>query len=63
MITSGDDSRAKLIYEKQDLLSPLQSAWVAAPPPRVSGTTETDYYSGAVTHAARISCARRGSTR
>ena len=48
----ADDSRAKLIYEKQDLLAPLQSGMVAAPHPMYPGTTETDYYEGAVTHAA-----------
>jgi NADH-quinone oxidoreductase subunit I len=44
-------SRAGLIYEKQDLLAPLQSGMVPAPHPMVDGTTEKDYYTGRVTEA------------
>lgn len=44
-------SRAGLIYEKQDLLAPLQAGMVAAPHPMVPGTTDTDYYQGKVTQA------------
>ena len=41
-------TRAGLIYEKQDLLGPLQAGMLPAPHPMVEGTTETDYYQGAV---------------
>jgi NADH-quinone oxidoreductase subunit I len=44
-------SRAGLIYEKQDLLAPMLPGMVAAPHPMVPGTTEQDYYRGAVTEA------------
>jgi NADH-quinone oxidoreductase subunit I len=44
-------SRAGLIYEKQDLLGPVLSGMVPAPHPMVPGTTEQDYYRGAVTEA------------
>lgn len=44
-------SRAGLIYEKQDLLAPLQAGMVPAPHPMVPGTTDTDYYQGKVTQA------------
>jgi NADH-quinone oxidoreductase subunit I len=45
-------SRRGLIYEKQDLLAPIQSGMVEAPHPMVPGTTEKDYYAGKVTQAA-----------
>ena len=44
-------SRRGLIYEKQDLLAPVQSGMLEAPHPMVPGTTEKDYYSGRVTEA------------
>jgi NADH-quinone oxidoreductase subunit I len=44
-------TRAGLIYEKQDLLAPLLGGMIAAPHPMVPGTTEQDYYRGAVTAA------------
>src|SRR4051794_36598238 len=44
-------SRRGLIYEKQDLLAPVQSGMVDAPHPMVPGTTEQDYYAGKVTQA------------
>ncbi|MFV0458080.1 MAG: NADH-quinone oxidoreductase subunit NuoI [Actinomycetales bacterium] len=37
-------SRAGLIYEKQDLLAPLQAGMVAAPHPMAPGTDDTAYY-------------------
>ena len=49
----ADTSRAALIYEKQDLLAPLQAGMVAAPHPMVPGTDEKDYYRGHVTEAVR----------
>ena len=45
----ADDTRAKLIYEKQDLLAPMLAGMVPAPHPMVEGTTDTDYYRGDVT--------------
>jgi NADH-quinone oxidoreductase subunit I len=44
-------SRAGLIYEKQDLLGPVLGGMLPAPHPMVPGTTEQDYYRGAVTEA------------
>jgi NADH-quinone oxidoreductase subunit I len=44
-------SRAGLIYEKEDLLAPLQPGMVEAPHPAVAGTSERDYYNGLVTEA------------
>jgi NADH-quinone oxidoreductase subunit I len=44
-------TRAGLIYEKQDLLAPMLGGMIAAPHPMVPGTTEKDYYQGAVTQA------------
>jgi len=42
-------TREGLIYEKQDLLAPLEEGMLAAPHPMVEGTTDGDYYRGAVT--------------
>ncbi len=47
----ADDTRAKLIYEKQDLLGPLMPGMVDAPHPMVEGTDEQDYYRGKVSRA------------
>ncbi len=47
----ADTSRAKLIYEKKDLLAPLLPGMVAPPHPLVPGTTEDDYYHGRVDRA------------
>jgi NADH-quinone oxidoreductase subunit I len=44
-------SRAGLIYEKADLLAPLQPGMVPAPHPMVPGTDDRDYYQGKVTEA------------
>ena len=44
----ADDSRAMLIYEKADLLAPLQPGMLAPPHPMVPGTTERDYYANKV---------------
>ncbi|OKL48580.1 NADH-quinone oxidoreductase subunit I [Boudabousia liubingyangii] len=41
--------RTSLIYEKQDILADLQDGMLAAPHPMVEGTTDGDYYRGAVT--------------
>jgi NADH-quinone oxidoreductase subunit I len=45
----ADNSRAKLIYEKQDLLAPMMPGMVEAPHSMIEGTTEKDYYSGSIT--------------
>jgi NADH-quinone oxidoreductase subunit I len=47
----AENTREKLIYEKQDLLAPLLPGMVAAPHPMVDGTDEGDYYRGKVTRA------------
>ena len=47
----ADNTREKLIYEKQDLLGPLLPGMVAPPHAMVAGTTEKDYYEGKVTGA------------
>ena len=47
----ADTTRAKLIYEKQDLLGPMMPGMVGAPHPMVEGTDDTDYYQGNVTRA------------
>ena len=47
----ADDTRAKLIFEKQDLLGPMMPGMVPAPHPMVEGTTAEDYYQGKVTRA------------
>ncbi|MBF6419723.1 NADH-quinone oxidoreductase subunit NuoH [Nocardia farcinica] len=47
-----DDNRADLIYEKDRLLAPLAPGMVAPPHAMAPGTTEADYYLGAVTGGA-----------
>ncbi len=47
----ADDTREKLIYEKQDLLGPLTEGMAVPPHPMYPGTTEKDYYLGEVTEA------------
>jgi NADH-quinone oxidoreductase subunit I len=47
----ADDARGKLIFEKHQLLAPLQEGMVAAPHPMVDGMAERDYYLGKVTQA------------
>ncbi|SNU02377.1 NADH dehydrogenase subunit I [Ruaniaceae bacterium KH17] len=42
-------TRDGLIYEKSELLAPLAEGMLAAPHPMVEGTTDGDYYRGAVT--------------
>ena len=45
------DDRGKLIYEKGQLLAPVQEGMVAAPHPMVAGLEERDYYQGKVAKA------------
>ena len=47
----ADNSREKLIYEKDDLLAPLMPGMAEAPHAMVAGTTAKDYYEGKVTGA------------
>jgi len=47
----ADDSRKKLIFEKEDLLAPLRVGMVAPPHDMYPGTKERDYYRGNVTEA------------
>ena len=42
-------TREGMIFEKQDLLAPLVDGMLGAPHPMVEGTTDGDYYRGAVT--------------
>ena len=42
-------TREGMIYEKQDLLAPLEDGMLAAPHPMVPGTRDEDYYRGDVT--------------
>ncbi|SED59319.1 NADH dehydrogenase subunit I [Ruania alba] len=42
-------SRAGMIFEKEQLLAPLRSGMLSAPHPMAEGTTDGDYYRGAVT--------------
>ncbi|MFD4994221.1 NADH-quinone oxidoreductase subunit NuoI [Cellulosimicrobium cellulans] len=42
-------TREGMIWEKQDLLAPLQQRMLAAPHPMVPGTSDTEYYRGEVT--------------
>ena len=44
----ADDDRAKLIFEKSDLLAPLQHGMIEAPHPYYPGTDDQDYYHGKV---------------
>ncbi len=41
-------TRAGMIYEKHDLLAPLEGPMLEAPHPMVEGTTDKDYYRGIV---------------
>ena len=47
----ADNDRGKLIYEKSQLLAPIQEGMVAAPHPMVEGMQDLDYYRGNVTTA------------
>lgn len=44
----AEQHRDRLIYEKDQLLAPMQEGMLAAPHPMVEGTTDGDYYRGAV---------------
>jgi len=44
----ADDSRAKLIFEKQDLLAPLRQGMLMPPHPMYPDMTDTNYYNGDV---------------
>lgn len=44
----AEQHRDRLIYEKDQLLAPMQEGMLAAPHPMVEGTTDSDYYKGAV---------------
>ena len=47
----ADDSRAKLIFEKEDLLGPLRAGMLMPPHPMYPDMTDTNYYKGDVTQA------------
>jgi NADH-quinone oxidoreductase subunit I len=44
----ADESREKLIFEKQDLLAPLRAGMVMPPHPMYPGMDENNYYRGEV---------------
>lgn len=44
----ADQHRENLIYEKDDILAPLEDGMLAPPHPMVEGTTDGDYYRGEV---------------
>ena len=44
----ADDSRTKLIFEKEDLLAPLRQGMLQPPHPMYPGMDETNYYRGDV---------------
>jgi NADH-quinone oxidoreductase subunit I len=56
-------TRAGLIWEKQDLLAPLRDGMLSSPHPMVEGTTDTDYYRGAVTGSTDAQAAWVGEHR
>ena len=45
----ADDDRAKLIYEKEDLLAPLRQGMIAPPHPMYPNSTHLNYYKGEIT--------------
>ena len=45
----AEDTRGKLIFDKEDLLAPLRNGMVQPPHPMYPGTTDTSYYKGEVT--------------
>ena len=45
----ADESRSKLIFEKEDLMAPLKSGMLLPPHPMASGKTHLDYYRGEIT--------------
>lgn len=45
-------TREGMIYEKQNLLAPMEEGMLAAPHPMVPGTKDTQYYRGEVTGTA-----------
>ncbi len=42
----ADESRAKLIFEKEDLMAPLKAGMLQPPHPMAPGKTHIDYYRG-----------------
>ena len=44
----ADQTRADLIFTKEDLLAPLREGMLAAPHPMAEGTTDSSYYRGEV---------------
>ena len=47
----ADSTRAKLIFEKDDLLGPLRAGMLPPPHPMYPGMTDTNYYNGDVKEA------------
>ncbi len=44
----ADESRAKMIFEKQDLLAPIMQGMLAPPHPMYPEMNDTNYYKGEV---------------
>jgi NADH-quinone oxidoreductase subunit I len=59
----ADTSRASLIFEKQDLLSPLMPGMAAPPHAMVEGMEELDYYHGRVSRATDAQVAEADARR
>lgn len=47
-------TREGLIYEKQDLLAPMDEKMLAAPHPMVEGTTDANYYRGEISGPTQL---------
>jgi NADH-quinone oxidoreductase subunit I len=47
----ADESREKLIFEKEDLLAPLRAGMIMPPHPMYPEMDENNYYRGEVTSA------------
>jgi len=45
----ADDDRAKLIFEKEDLLAPLRQGMIAPPHPMYPDSSHLNYYKGEIT--------------
>jgi NADH-quinone oxidoreductase subunit I len=45
----ADDTRAKLIFEKEDLLAPLRQGMISPPHPMYPDSSHLNYYKGEIT--------------
>jgi NADH-quinone oxidoreductase subunit I len=60
----ADDDRAKLIFEKEDLLAPLRQGMIAPPHPMYPDTDLSNYYRNEITgsHASQAPAAPENTT-